>query len=105
MDASSPDQDVRLPESVEMIIQRICLEKNQPPLKKYARNMLALIGEQAALKVLTTVLFSKTLRTFSGYVSFLVKKDFPDEAAAVLSAYDSPQCSTSPNKSPHTPRK
>ncbi|KAL2229016.1 UNVERIFIED_CONTAM: putative RNA-dependent RNA polymerase 3, partial [Sesamum indicum] len=104
MDASSPDQEVRLPEPVEMIIQRICLEKNQPPLKKYARNMLAEIGEQAALEVLTTVLSSKTIRSFGGYVAFLVKKDFPNQAAAVLSAYGSPhQCSTSPNKSPHTP--
>ncbi|KAL0426980.1 UNVERIFIED_CONTAM: putative RNA-dependent RNA polymerase 3 [Sesamum latifolium] len=104
MDASSPDQEVRLPESVEMIIQRICLEKNQPPLKKYARDMLALIGEQAALKVLTTVLFSKTLRSFGGYVSFLVKKDFPDQADAVLSAYDSLQSSASPNKSQYCER-
>ncbi|KAK4438795.1 hypothetical protein Salat_0214100 [Sesamum alatum] len=34
MDASSPDQQVRLLELVEMTIQRICLERNQPPLKK-----------------------------------------------------------------------
>ncbi|KAI3447029.1 hypothetical protein Pfo_003694 [Paulownia fortunei] len=112
MDAS-PRQKVRLPESVEMTIQRICREKKQPSLKNYARKMLAEIGEHASVDVLTTILSSnKTITSFGGYVSFLVKKEYPIQAATVISQYGSPQASpqthrmsspssTSPYISPH----
>ncbi|CAA0840415.1 Probable RNA-dependent RNA polymerase 5 [Striga hermonthica] len=67
------DSEVRLPESVEMMIERICLEREQPPLWNDARQMLAMIGEQASIKVLTTILFSnKPIKTFGGYVRWLV---------------------------------
>lgn len=106
----SPNQDVDLPEKVEMMIQAICLGKKQPPLKIYARKMLAEIGEQASMEVLTTILLSsKPITSFGGYVSFLVQKDFPLKAATVLDAYRSPQASPqtqrmwSPSStSPHT---
>ncbi|KAL7134831.1 hypothetical protein ABFS83_11G051600 [Erythranthe nasuta] len=109
MGSSSPyNQDIRLPKKVEMTIQTICLEKSQPPLKNYARKMLAEIGEQASMEVLTEILSSnQPIKSFSGFVSFMVKKDYPVQATAVLAAYDS--CSPQSHKmwspsstSPHT---
>ncbi|KAK6151840.1 hypothetical protein DH2020_014475 [Rehmannia glutinosa] len=91
---ASPHQEVRLPQSVEATIQRICVEKKQPAIKNYAREMLAEIGEQASLEVLTTILFSNTpIRSFSGFVACLVKKEYPIVAATVLADYESPQAS------------
>lgn len=98
MDAS-PHQEVRLPESVEKSIKRLREEKHLPPLKKYARKMLEVIGEEASAKVLSTISSTnKDIGNFSGFVSFLVKADHPIQAAAVLGAYSSPQTS------PPTPR-
>ncbi|KAH6812821.1 hypothetical protein C2S51_021839, partial [Perilla frutescens var. frutescens] len=90
-------EDVRLPESVEVSIERISVERQTPPLKAYARKMLRDIGEQASLQILDTILYSRNpIKSFGGFVSYLVNKDYPDQAAAVLSPYKSPS-SASPN--------
>ncbi|KAH6827519.1 hypothetical protein C2S53_007864 [Perilla frutescens var. hirtella] len=94
---NSNHEDVRLPESVEVSIERISVEKQTPPLKVYARKMLRDIGEQASLQILDAILSSRSpIKSFSGFVSYFVKKDYPIQAAAVLSAYESPS-SASPN--------
>ncbi|KAL3829924.1 hypothetical protein ACJIZ3_018726 [Penstemon smallii] len=80
---------VNLPESVKKTIEIICQEKKLPPLKNYAKKMLAEIGEEASLDVLRTIWSSKEVTSFSGYISFLVKQDYPVHANTVLSAYDS----------------
>ncbi|KAG8367349.1 hypothetical protein BUALT_Bualt16G0062900 [Buddleja alternifolia] len=101
MDASPPPplrqqqrKMIRLPESVEVTIERICIEKKQPPLKEYARKMLGEIGEQASLEVLTKILStsgSGGIKSFGGFVAYLVKKEYPIQANTVLADYQSPQ--------------
>ncbi|GFP86730.1 probable RNA-dependent RNA polymerase 5 [Phtheirospermum japonicum] len=99
--------EVRLPESVETMIDKIRRERNQPALKRYARMMLAEIGEEASVKVLETILSSDTITSFGGYVSYLVKKESPKVAATVLANYKSPHTrtvsspSSNSNFSPH----
>ncbi|KAL6585923.1 hypothetical protein OROMI_002567 [Orobanche minor] len=94
-DSADHEDEVRLPETVEKTIELICLKKQQPGLKKYARTMLANIGEQASVEVLTTILFCNTpIRSFSGFVSFLVEKEYPIAAAKVLAGYNSPHSHT-----------
>ncbi|KAL6519138.1 hypothetical protein OROGR_018458 [Orobanche gracilis] len=101
MDASSPCQAGRLPESVERIIKRIREEKKQPALKNYVRSMLAEIGEKASMDMLTKILSSKnTINSFSGYLSYLIKNEYPIVASNVLRVYTSPS-STSPYISSH----
>ncbi|KAL1532896.1 RNA-directed RNA polymerase [Salvia divinorum] len=85
----SNDEDVHLPESVKQAIKRIVVEKQLPPLKSYAKKMLREIGEQSSLEILNIVLFSKNpVKSFSGFVSNLVKKNHPNQAAAILSHYN-----------------
>ncbi|KAL6585995.1 hypothetical protein OROMI_002639 [Orobanche minor] len=101
MDASSPCQPGRLPDSVERFIKRIREEKKQPALKMYARSMLAEIGEKASMDMLTKIISSKnTITSFSGYVSHLIEKEYPIVASKVLRVYTSPS-STSPYISSH----
>ncbi|KAL3625439.1 hypothetical protein CASFOL_030893 [Castilleja foliolosa] len=88
------EDEVRLPPSVEKMIDKIRLERNQPALKKYARMMLAEIGVDASLQVLEIILSSDTIKSFGGYVAHLVKKGYPKVAAAVLANYNSPQSRT-----------
>lgn len=90
---SSPIHDVVLPASVEKMISTIQAEKNQPPLKSYTRKMLAEIGEQASLHLLEKVRTpSRTITSFSGFVSHLVKLEYPEVNSSVLNAYGcSPQ--------------
>lgn len=86
--------DVRLPESVEAAINRISTAKQPPPLKNYARRMLLGIGEQASLEILSVILSTASpIRSFSGFVSKLVEKKYPTQAAAVLNQYKSPEAS------------
>ncbi|KAL3625438.1 hypothetical protein CASFOL_030892 [Castilleja foliolosa] len=100
MNVSSPHQDVRLPESVERIIKRICDEKKQPPLRKDARSMLAEIGEKASMELLSKILSTtRAVNSFTGYVIHLVKSDHKAQAPKSL-AYSSP--SVSPRISSHT---
>ncbi|KAH6827518.1 hypothetical protein C2S53_007863 [Perilla frutescens var. hirtella] len=74
----SPHVDVRLPESVEDIIKRVSMEKQTQPLDFNARKLLRDIGEQGSLQILGTVLSSSSpIKTFSGFVSFLVKQKYP----------------------------
>ncbi|GFP86733.1 probable RNA-dependent RNA polymerase 5 [Phtheirospermum japonicum] len=102
MDCSSPHQGVRLPETVERIIKRICEEKKQAPLRKDARSMLAEIGEKASMELLSQILSTKSaIFSFSGYVIHLVKKNgHKIQPAKSLTAYSSPS-SVSPHISPH----
>ncbi|KAL8498318.1 hypothetical protein ACS0TY_021586 [Phlomoides rotata] len=103
---SSPNQqDVNLPEPVEQSIKRICIDKNQPPLKIYARKMLAEIGQQASVEILDTIISSKTpIKSFSGFVSSLVKTNYPVQADTVLSALPPTPALWSPSSSsPHKP--
>lgn len=81
-------QEVPLPESVEMIILRICHQQSQPPLKPYARSLLAAIGEQAAIEVLTTISSSPIKFSFSGYIRKLVLDSYPIQGSSVLAAYN-----------------
>nr|AHL27588.1 RNA-dependent RNA polymerase 5 [Salvia miltiorrhiza] len=92
MDGSS-HEDVRLPESVEAAIERIAVEKQQPPLPRNSdvRKMLREIGEQPSLKLLNIIHSSKTpIKSFGGFVSKLVRTYYPNQAAAIPSPYKSP---------------
>lgn len=102
---TQPQQDVILPESVEQSIKRVCIDKNQPPLKIYARKMLFEIGEKGSVEILNTIVSTNTpIKSFSGFVSSLIKANYPEQAATVLnSLYNSPH-SPSP-ASPHNPSK
>ncbi|GER48842.1 RNA-dependent RNA polymerase family protein [Striga asiatica] len=81
--------EFRLPESVEMMIERICLERDQPPLRNYTRQMLAMIGEQSSIKLLTTVLFyNNPITSFSGLVRRLVVNNHPIVGQTVLAKLD-----------------
>ncbi|XP_047974429.1 probable RNA-dependent RNA polymerase 5 [Salvia hispanica] len=98
---------VRLPELVELAINKILVEKQlQTPLKSYARKMLREIGEQSSLEILKIVHSSKTVTSFSGFVSKMVKKNHPIQADAILSHYNSsPLGISSPSSaSPTIPR-
>ncbi|KAL2500917.1 putative RNA-dependent RNA polymerase 5 [Forsythia ovata] len=81
-------QDVPLPEPVEMIIARICQQQSQPPLKPYARSLLAAIGEQASIEVLTKISSSRIKYTFTGYIRKLVMDSYPIQGSSVLAAYN-----------------
>lgn len=93
----SPGEEVRLPESVEVTIQRILVEKQPPqPLGDYARKMLREIGEQPSLEILNKILSSRTpIKSFGGYVTYLARDKYPIQAAAIPSPYKSSPLRTS----------
>ncbi|KAK2397936.1 RNA-dependent RNA polymerase family protein [Trifolium repens] len=66
------EQPVKLPASVESLIERICMEQNQPPLDRSPRQKLAMIGEQKALELLTKISKTKIQRSFDGYIVYLI---------------------------------
>ncbi|XP_075489754.1 putative RNA-dependent RNA polymerase 5 [Primulina tabacum] len=107
--SSSNSREVPLPESVETILRDICQLQSQPPIKNYARQLLAEIGEQASMEILAMISSQRIYTSFSGYIATLVKKYYPAQASLVLSGSQSsptsfgsvwsPSC-TSPFSSP-----
>ncbi|KAG6389123.1 hypothetical protein SASPL_150582 [Salvia splendens] len=101
----SNSDHLRLPESVELAINKILVEKQlQTPLKSYARKMLREIGEQPSLEILNIIHSSKNpVTSFSGFVSKMVKKNHPIQADAILSHYNcSPLGISSPSSASPT---
>ncbi|KAM7509580.1 hypothetical protein LguiA_020033 [Lonicera macranthoides] len=88
--------DVPLPESVEKILQRICLQQSQQPANATARRLLLSQGEQAALALLRTISNSKIKKTLTAYIIHLAKKTINHNAASVSVADRLPHTRTSP---------
>lgn len=87
--SSSNSREVPLPESVETILRYICQRQSQPPIKNYARRLLAEIDEKASMDILAMISSQRIYSSFSGYISTLVKKYYPAEASRVLSDFQS----------------
>ncbi|XP_073269122.1 probable RNA-dependent RNA polymerase 5 isoform X1 [Primulina huaijiensis] len=87
--SSSNSREVPLPESVETILLDICQLQSQPPIKNYARRLLAEIGEQASMEILATISSQRIYYSLSGYIATLVKKYYPAQASLVLSGSQS----------------
>lgn len=91
--------EVPLPESVEKMLQRICLQQSQPPANATARRLLLSQGEQSALALLRTVSNSKIKKTLSAYIIYLANQTINQNAAPVFVAdrlHHSPHTRTSP---------
>ncbi|TXG61454.1 hypothetical protein EZV62_012817 [Acer yangbiense] len=72
MTDSPTQQQVSLPNSVELLMNKICGEQSQPPPDHQARRMLASVGEEKALDILRFIAAKKIQQTFSGFIIRMV---------------------------------
>ncbi|GLU09929.1 hypothetical protein SLE2022_267640 [Rubroshorea leprosula] len=63
---------VPLPQSMERLIQQICLDQNQAPLELEARRKLASVPEPVGLSILNHIAQTKIKKTFTGFVIWKV---------------------------------
>ncbi|KAI4377766.1 hypothetical protein MLD38_015344 [Melastoma candidum] len=70
---SAPDV-TPLPSSVERLLRDICVAQNQLPADRPARQALSLLGEEAAVNLLTTISRCTIKRSLSAYILFMFPK-------------------------------
>ncbi|XP_071715464.1 probable RNA-dependent RNA polymerase 5 [Rutidosis leptorrhynchoides] len=111
MDNSSNDV-IPLQHSIEQLITKICSEKCIQPPNVEARRLLSTIAESAAIEILNKISKSNNIRTFTGFIIYLVKQNStassPDQpsilpqkrSSSPIASDGSPQkyvCRLSPN--------
>ncbi|THG09731.1 hypothetical protein TEA_006556 [Camellia sinensis var. sinensis] len=65
--------EVRLPQSVESMLQKICIEQCKPPADTSARKQLELLGEEVSLEILRKICTQKIRYSLSGFIRCLAK--------------------------------
>ncbi|KAI8021426.1 Golgin candidate 1 [Camellia lanceoleosa] len=61
--------EVRLPQSVESMLQKICIEQCKSPADTSARKQLELLGEKVSLEILGKICTQKIRYSLSGFIS------------------------------------
>ncbi|KNA23577.1 hypothetical protein SOVF_023880 isoform A [Spinacia oleracea] len=89
----TPPELPPLPEAVEEQLRLICRVKSQPPADTVARRLLSEVGEQESLRFLNIILNSSEVKTLSGFIVYLVKKNRPLPTSP-LAVAKSPQGTT-----------
>ncbi|KAK9071253.1 hypothetical protein SSX86_009821 [Deinandra increscens subsp. villosa] len=91
--------EVHLEPSVEELITKICSEKSTQPPDIFARRALARLNEASAIEILNKIAASSTIRSFSGYIVYMVSVSSPKKCIL-------PQKRSPPVSSPaHSPQK
>ncbi|CAK9141389.1 unnamed protein product [Ilex paraguariensis] len=86
--------ELTLPQSVEQLLQKICVEQSLPPPDTHARRVLARLGEETSLDILTKISISE-VRTLNGFIVHMAKKYYRP-VGSPGSAQISPQKRSSP---------
>ncbi|CAL5400221.1 unnamed protein product [Camellia sinensis] len=68
-----PFSEVRLPPSVQSMLQKICIEQCQSPPDTSVRKQLELLGEEVSLEILRKISTHKIYKTLSGFIMHLAK--------------------------------
>ncbi|WOG92878.1 hypothetical protein DCAR_0312155 [Daucus carota subsp. sativus] len=80
-----PQTPIPLPERVETMIEQICKEQKQPHPDADARKILASIGEEKSLHMLTIISQTQIKKTFSGFIKYLLKNYRPKPLSHAMS--------------------
>ena len=88
-----PQTPIPLPERVETMIEQICKEQKQPHPDADARKILASIGEEKSLHMLTNISQTRIKKSFSGFIKYKLRD------------YRPKPLSMSPNSTLSTPHK
>ncbi|CAL5396957.1 unnamed protein product [Camellia sinensis] len=70
---AEPFSEVRLPQSVESMLQKICIEQFQSPPDTSVRKQLELLGEEVSLEILGIICTQKIRKSLSGFIMYLAK--------------------------------
>ncbi|KAK1360290.1 RNA-dependent RNA polymerase [Heracleum sosnowskyi] len=77
------DTEVELPVKVQRMIEMICYEQFQPPPDDDARKVLASIGQENSIHMLTLI-SQKRIKTFSGLIKHMFKYYIPKPTASAF---------------------
>ncbi|CAI0543503.1 unnamed protein product [Linum tenue] len=72
--ASSPQQQVPLPEAVEALVAKIRNEQHQPALGLDTRRLLAGVPEQVSIEVLSQIRGHDIKKSFDGFIIYLLRQ-------------------------------
>ncbi|XP_070033193.1 probable RNA-dependent RNA polymerase 5 isoform X4 [Nicotiana tomentosiformis] len=108
------EEAIKLPPSVEQMLNQICKNQRQNLPDKKVRRLLLSIGEEGSLDILSEISVSQIKKTLSGFIVFMAKKYYqsetqqfyqqqPTQVSSAESFFQSPQIQrislSSPNSS------
>ncbi|KAK1397076.1 RNA-dependent RNA polymerase [Heracleum sosnowskyi] len=83
------DIEAPLPLRVERMIEKICFEQCQPGPDRDARKILASIGEDKSIHMLT-IISQRKIKTFSGFIKYMLK-DYKSKPLSITISPNSAQ--------------
>ncbi|KAB2072347.1 hypothetical protein ES319_A07G009400v1 [Gossypium barbadense] len=96
---NSHEDVVLLPQAVEALISRICNEQQQPRLGYSTRQALAVVGEEASLRILEKIQRTEIRTTFDRFVMYMIRNESNGNGSPQKRS-NSAQLNSSPFSSP-----
>ncbi|XP_060668494.1 probable RNA-dependent RNA polymerase 3 [Ziziphus jujuba] len=73
---ADPCRLVPLPQSVDQLIEKICIEQNQTPPGADVRRRLAAVGEESSLQLLNEIAPRRIRKNLSAFIYYLLKEQY-----------------------------